>query len=118
MCFEAHQAAEKSIKAVYQSRGLVFKYVHDIDVLWKGLEKAGLRVPPEIREAVRLTKYAYETRYPGPLESVTEREYRKSIVLAEAVLAWAERIIRSTEAREAPAVYKVGKPRRKKRNRK
>lgn len=120
-CFEAHQATEKAIKAVYQSRNLVFEYVHDIEVLWKGLEKAGLRVPPEIRESHRLTKYAFETRYPGPLEPVSENEYRKAFAIAEAVVKWAEKMVKASEdfpgsaVHETPAVYKAGQPRRKKR---
>lgn len=116
-CFQAQQAAEKALKAVYQSRALVFQYVHDIGKLGNGLEKNGIRIPPEVREAFDLTSYALETRYPGPLEPVTEREYRRALVLAGAVVSWAEKIISSRDVSESPAVYKAS-PKAKKRKKK
>lgn len=93
-CFQAEQAAEKAMKAVYQHRGLLFRYTHDLEELGKGLEDAGVPIPPVVKEAVILTRYAFETRYPGPFEPVTEEEYQEAIRLAEAVVAWADTIIR------------------------
>ncbi|HJT25338.1 MAG TPA: HEPN domain-containing protein, partial [bacterium] len=69
-CFLAHQAVEKALKAVYQHRGQMFEFIHDLKKLGKGLEQGGLRIPPEIREAFRLTKYVLESRYPGTIERV------------------------------------------------
>ncbi len=94
-CFLAQQAAEKAIKAIYQYKGLLFRYIHDLEELGKGLEDHGVPIPPTVREAVILTKYAFETRYPGPFEPVSEEEYREAIRLAEAVVAWADGIISS-----------------------
>jgi HEPN domain-containing protein len=37
-CFLAQQAAEKALKAVYQHRGLLFRYTHDLEnwaKVWK-----------------------------------------------------------------------------------
>ncbi|MEJ5375378.1 MAG: HEPN domain-containing protein [bacterium] len=34
-CFQAQQAAEKAIKAIYQHKGLVFRRTHDIEELAK-----------------------------------------------------------------------------------
>ncbi len=96
-CFLAHQAVEKDLKAVYQKRGFFFKFTHDIGELGVGLEKGGLRIPPEIREAFDLTKYVYETRYPGPTETVTESEFRRVLAIAETVMKWSERIVKSSE---------------------
>lgn len=33
LCFHAHQAVEKAIKAVYRSHHLEFRYTHDLDDL-------------------------------------------------------------------------------------
>ena len=92
-CFFAQQAAEKAIKAVYQHKGLFFRYIHDLEELGKGLEDQGIPIPDVIKEAIILTKYAVETRYPGLYEPVTEEEYQEAIRLAEATIEWAESII-------------------------
>jgi HEPN domain-containing protein len=113
-CFLAQQAAEKALKAVYQSRGLLFKFIHDIGELGSGLERGGIRVPPEIRKAIVLTKYAFETRYPGPSEPISKKEYLQALALAGAVVAWAERILRAPKgsgghptAHETPTRYRA-----------
>jgi HEPN domain-containing protein len=119
-CYMAQQAVEKALKAVYQHRGLLFQFIHDIGELGKGLEQGGLRIPPEIRGAFVLTKYASETRYPGPFEPVTETEFKKAFALAEGVVAWADKIIGTTDklggplAQETPAIYRAGKARKPK----
>jgi HEPN domain-containing protein len=92
-CFLAQQAAEKALKAVYQSRGLPFRYTHDLEELGKGLEDGGIEIPSEVKEAIVLTRYAVETRYPGTVEPITEEEYLEAISLAEGVVAWAEKIL-------------------------
>lgn len=93
-CFLAQQAAEKAIKAVYQHEGLLFRYTHDLEELGKKLEDHGISIPPVVKDAVVLTRYASETRYPGLSEAVTEEEYREAICLAQAVVSWAESIVR------------------------
>ena len=92
-CFLAQQAAEKALKAVYQSQGLQFRYTHDLEELGKGLEDSGVEVSPKVKEAIILTRYAVETRYPGTVEPITEEEYQEAIQLAEAVVDWAEKIL-------------------------
>jgi len=92
-CFLLQQAAEKALKAVYQQLGLVFRYTHDLEELGTQLETSGVPIPPVVREAVILTRYAFETRYPGPFEPVTEDEYREAIRLAEAVVTWADSVM-------------------------
>lgn len=93
LCFLAQQAAEKALKAVYQHRGLLFRYVHDLEELGKGLEDHGVPIPPSVKEAVILTKYAADTRYPSLAEPVTEEEYREAVRLAEAVVTWAASLL-------------------------
>lgn len=89
LCFHAQQAAEKAIKAVYVHLAARFRYTHDIGELLTGLIQLGFSFSDEIREAATLSDYVRQ-RYPGPMEPVTEEEYRRAIELAEAVLAWAE----------------------------
>jgi HEPN domain-containing protein len=123
-CFQAQQAVEKALKAVYQKKGLLFKFVHDIDELGRGLEQAGLRVPPVVHRAVILTRYAFEARYPGPYEPATEKEFLEALALSAAFVAWAEKIIRTPDKptgpllRESSAPYRVSKPKAKPRKRK
>jgi HEPN domain-containing protein len=93
-CFLLQQAAEKAMKAVYQHMGLVFRYTHDLEELGTRLEVSGVSIPPLVKEAVILTRYAFETRYPGPFEPVSEDEYREAVRLAEAVVTWADSTVR------------------------
>ena len=90
LCFEAQQAAEKSIKAVMIKRDVEFPYVHDLGRLLTMLEIVVDPIPEEVREAVVLTKYAWESRYPGVMEPVSDRDYANAIRIAEAVVQWAE----------------------------
>lgn len=93
LCFHAQQAAEKALKAVYQHHGWTFRYTHDLDELVAGLKRQGLAIPPEIDDAVVLTSFAWEARYPGFGEPVSEEEFQEAVHHAEAVLIWAEREI-------------------------
>jgi HEPN domain-containing protein len=90
LCFHAQQAAEKALKATYLGRGWTFPYVHDLEKLLTGLRENGLTPPPGVGQAVLLTGYAFETRYPGPGEPVTEEEYSRALDLARTVVRWAE----------------------------
>ena len=90
LCFEAHQAAEKAIKAVMIRRGMEFPYVHDLDRLLSLLEEDGEVLPVTIQRSDELTRYAVVTRYPTVVRPVSEPEYRQAIEIAEAVVTWAE----------------------------
>lgn len=65
LCFEAHQAAEKSIKAVMIAYHIEYPYVHDLARLLSLLEEAGESIPEIVSQAEELTPYALITRYPG-----------------------------------------------------
>ena len=93
LCFEAQQAAEKAVKAVLRFHQIDFPKTHDLRQLFTLLDSEGHSIPQEIREAVDLTDYAVETRYPGPAEPVTKKEYREAVAMAERVVRWAEKII-------------------------
>ncbi|MFB0534351.1 MAG: HEPN domain-containing protein [Anaerolineae bacterium] len=93
LCFQAQQAAEKSVKALLLHRGLRFPYVHDLAELIELLEQQGESIPSGIREVARLTNYAVEARYPGLAEPVTREEYKMAVVLAEEVVRWVEKAL-------------------------
>lgn len=94
LCSDAQQAAEKAIKGVMLKRGVAFPYIHDLARLLTLLEAAGEEIPPFVRRAEALTRYAVVTRYPGLAEPVTEDHYREAVADAEAVVRWAEGKIR------------------------
>lgn len=89
LCFECQQAAEKAAKAVLVFRRIEFPKTHDIRALLTLLDQTEHEVPPDIWDAVDLTDYAVETRYPGRVESVTEEEFRQALALADRVVGWA-----------------------------
>ena len=93
LCFDAQQAAEKAIKAVFIERGEPFPYVHELKELLQKLERNGLKVPKYVWEADELSDYAELTRYPGNVGPVKAREHRRAVRIATAVLRWAERQI-------------------------
>jgi len=95
-CFDAQQAAEKAIKAVFVCRGERFPFVHDLDELLGMLERNGVKIPKYVRQAKQLSPFAVVTRYPGMADPVTQREYRRAVRIAEAVLRWAERQVEAT----------------------
>jgi HEPN domain-containing protein len=70
-------------------RGIRFRFIHDIGELASLLEKNGEVLPEIVKEAVELTEFAVEARYPGPFEPVTEEEHRRAVHLARAVVEWA-----------------------------
>ena len=74
LCYMAQQAAELAVKAVYQSKSWPFAFVHDLRHLLDGLEKNGMAVSAEIREAEKLTTSATQMRYPGTSGFTTEQD--------------------------------------------
>ncbi|WP_292428088.1 HEPN domain-containing protein [Methanoregula sp.] len=98
LCFQAQQAAEKAIKAVFIARDLPFPYTHDLSDLLLRLEKSGLVIPDKIKSASRLTPFAVHTRYPGLEFPVSEEEYTEAVDRAESVVQWAENVIQDMES--------------------
>jgi HEPN domain-containing protein/predicted nucleotidyltransferase len=103
LCYDAQQAAEKAIKAVFIARGVRFPFVHDLEALLTALEEAGQAVPEEVRRAAWLTRFAREARYPTAA-LVDEAEHGRAVAAAGAVVGWAEREVgRPGRLREQPA---------------
>ncbi len=90
LCFQAQQAAEKAVKAVFVARKIPYPYTHDINALLSGLEQHGIVIPEPLWNAVTLTSYASDTRYPGIETPVTKEEYHQAVRLAQEILNWAE----------------------------
>lgn len=93
LCFDAQQATEKALKAVLVVHNVDFPKTHEIAELLRLIEQCNIEVHDELWEAHILAKYAVETRYPGPVESISEQEYRQAVALAERVVQWAQKII-------------------------
>ena len=93
LCFDAQQAAEKSLKALLLFHKIPFRFVHDIAELLTDLERNWISLPATIRASAELSDYAVEARYPGPMESVTENEYKEAVKIAENVVSWVESLI-------------------------
>ncbi len=93
LCFDAQQAAEKAIKAVLLLLKVHFPYIHDLAELLTLIESGGQTVPQPVREAVQLTPFAAEARYPGSQEPVTREEYENAVTIAATVVRWAEELI-------------------------
>jgi len=91
LCFHGQQAAEKALKGVYQYHGWTFRYTHDLEELVAGLKQQGLAIPAEVDDAIVLTIFAWEARYPGLGEPVTVEEYQEALRHAVTVVDWAER---------------------------
>lgn len=88
LCYQAQQAAEKAMKALYIARGEEFLFTHDLDRLAMGLEQIGIEITEPIDQATILTRYAMDTRYPGGFEPVSAAEHQEAVRLAETVITW------------------------------
>ncbi len=64
------------------------------------LDQDQQQIPADLWEAVDLTDYAVETRYPGRTEAVTEHEYHEAVAIAERLVRWAEQIMAATPPAE------------------
>jgi HEPN domain-containing protein len=95
LCFNAQQAAEKAIKAVFIYHQIPYPYIHDLAALVTILLKNGINVPDTIKESAKLTRFAIATRYPQIIAPVSEREYQRAIEIADQVIRWSEREITS-----------------------
>lgn len=90
LCFESHQAAEKAIKAVFVHIELAFPFIHDLVKLLDLLHRAGIKIPKYLTQAKYLNPFAVLTRYPNSTKSVTERDYKQAVKIAEKTVHWAQ----------------------------
>ena len=90
-CFHAQQCAEKALKAFLLQRGAPFPRTHVVETLLDLLNASGIIVPDDVDEALVLTQYAVQTRYPGIWEPVTSEEAQFALKVANGVLSWVEK---------------------------
>lgn len=93
--FHAQQAAEKFIKAILVWHQVEFPKTHDIDRLVHLVASFDATLAARLGEAVRLTPYGVEARYPSDEPEPTQAEAREAVALAERV--------RDTVRRHLPA---------------
>lgn len=87
--FHAQQAVEKALKAVLAARGVEFPFVHDLAVLMKLCDSAGVPVP--FATARRLTPYAARLRYGAAIAGDVARP--QAAAWAAEAIAWARGIL-------------------------
>ena len=91
LCFDAQQAAEKAVKAVFIHRRERFPYIHELERLLDLLERNGLRIPKYIREADELSPFAVVTRYPWKNGHRNTTQVSPRCPPRRSALRWAER---------------------------
>jgi HEPN domain-containing protein len=91
LCFLAHQAADKAVKAVYVHRRMRFPYMRDVHYLLDHLRRKRIKVPLSMEEAEELTPYSVSMSFPGFVGAVSQRQYRLAVRIAEMLVRWAER---------------------------
>lgn len=94
-CYDAQQAAEKAIKAIYLMHGTRARDIHDIDVLLKELP-AEVDPPDPVWEAATVTYWAVKGRYSEDLNEADENDVREAIELATNVYEWAAAIVNAS----------------------
>jgi len=85
--FHSQQAAEKYLKAFLVLHQIEFPKTHDIEALLKLAGKADDKIPEILREAVILTPYGVDYRYPGEFSEVTRSDAERALLMADRVRA-------------------------------
>ena len=67
--FHSQQAAEKYLKAFLVWHQIEFPKTHDIEALLKLAGEADKKIPEILREAIILTPYGVDYRYPGGIST-------------------------------------------------
>jgi len=93
LCFHTQQAAEKAIKAVLILHDVEFPYVHELSRLLLLAEERGVAGAQGLLGVAALTRFAVSGRYPDRQPPPTREVYGEALVLAEAVVVWAESIV-------------------------
>jgi HEPN domain-containing protein len=84
-CFHAQQAAEKYIKAFLTWHQIEFPKTHDIEQLLYLAETADQHTISNLKNAVELTPYGVDLRYPGDVPEPSLEEARNAVQLAKDV---------------------------------
>ena len=93
LCYQAQQAAEKAIKGMLIYYNAEPQFTHNIGILLEDLQ-AFVNID-EIKETIKLTKYAVQTRYPGEYDDITKKDYEESIKITKKCLEWVQNKIKN-----------------------
>ena len=85
IAFHCQQAAEKYLKALLVWREIPFPKTHDIKALLNLIETADATLAESLQDAVALTSYGVEIRYPGDRPDATPEDAREAVELARKV---------------------------------
>jgi HEPN domain-containing protein len=96
LCFQLQQAVEKSLKGLLIYYGIEPEFTHNIEILLTELEKFTI-IPKDVQQAMPLTTYAVQTRYPGEYDDITKEEYKTAVKIAKDCLDWVENIIKENK---------------------
>jgi len=84
-CFHAQQAAEKYLKALLTWYQIEFPKTHAIEQLLDLVKDAEPETASSLRDAVALTPYGVDIRYPGDQPEPNSEEAREAVELARTV---------------------------------
>ena len=93
LCYQVQQAVEKSLKGLLIYYGVEPEFTHNIEILLNELEKFAT-IPEDVKQAMKLTIYAVQTRYPNEYDEITKEEYEKAVKIAKDCLDWVENKIK------------------------
>ena len=85
VAFHAQQAAEKYLKALLVWHQIEFRKTHDIEALLMLAGKVDDKLSDVLRDAVVLTPYGVDYRYPGDYPEVTRGDAESALQLADCV---------------------------------
>ena len=83
--FHSQQAAEKYLKAFLVWHQIEFQKTHDIETLLKLAGKVDSKIPDVLKDAVILTPYGVDYRYPGEYPQVGRSDAERAFLLAHRV---------------------------------
>jgi len=85
VAFHSQQSAEKYLKAFLVWHQIEFPKTHNIEVLLGLAGKADDKIPEILQEAMVLTPYGVEFRYPGDYPEVTRTDAERALWIADRV---------------------------------
>jgi HEPN domain-containing protein len=99
LCYQAQQAVEKALKGLLIYYGIEPEFTHNIEILLTELEKH-IKIPDIVKQSMKLSIYAVQTRYPGEYDEITKERYMESIKISKDCLDWVERTINENEEKK------------------
>jgi len=101
LCFQVQQAVEKALKGLLIYYNVEPEFTHNIEILLTELEKFTV-IPQDVQQAMKLTIYAVQTRYPNDYDEITKEEYEKAVKIAKDCLDWVENKIKENKKPSRP----------------